>query len=80
MATKFFQDGPLELVAHVLQSCDTPADVLALRSTCRRARDAWVAYASGIIWSVWPLTQPLFDLALIAVRGEAVLGAEPGDR
>lgn len=75
MAAKFFQSGPAELVAHVLRSCDTAADVLALRATCRRARGAWLADGPGIIWSVWPRERPLFDLALVAVRVQCCLFA-----
>ncbi|KAK8003977.1 vacuolar ABC heavy metal transporter [Apiospora arundinis] len=74
MASKFFtRDGPVELIVHIMNLCDSPSDVEALAATCHKTRGVWLANAPPIIWTVWRKTDPCFDLALIAARATALV-------
>jgi hypothetical protein len=59
--------GPSELIVHILQSCDSTRDVLALVSTRRHVCEAWRANVVAALLPRWLLEIPHFRDAVLAV-------------
>lgn len=59
---------PEELLALVLQSCDTFSQLRSLVLTSKRLHDAWTCNQRAILWKISQRAMVSFSDALIAVR------------
>jgi hypothetical protein len=64
-----FRSGPPEVLLHILSSCASSRDALALASVCRHSRKVWRTNTAAVLWPLWLGEIPAFDVALIAVSG-----------
>lgn len=58
---------PSEIIALVLDSCDSVHDALALVSTCKHLYREWIEHGPKVVWSIWKEKMIAVDEALIAV-------------